>query len=180
MRHRFYALVGLLSLRQFPVHWERNENSMQFRKAIVWVDTVAGRIGVRPIVLRKQRLAKLKGEPPPSVPFVSASARIPKSEALSVKEIGGAHCIAGFRSGVCPLWVIRDQGGQGHTTAFVRFAQQQPTRCNALCAGCSCGRAKPVAPVCRGRRWLGHSRSHAAACADVSELHLGPSPDLTE
>src|SRR5262245_24213648 len=97
VRHRLYALVGLLSLRQFPVHWERNENSMQFRKPIVWVDTVAGRIGVRPIVLRKQRLAKLKGEPPPSVPFVSASARIPKSEALSVKEIGGAHCIAGFR-----------------------------------------------------------------------------------
>ena len=26
VRHRFYALVGLLSLRQFPVHWERNEN----------------------------------------------------------------------------------------------------------------------------------------------------------
>src|SRR5215475_9124366 len=71
--------------------------NMQFRKPIVWVDTVAGRIGVRPIVLHKQRLAKLKGEPPPSVPFVSASARIPKSEALSVKEIGGAHCIAGFR-----------------------------------------------------------------------------------
>src|SRR5262245_37527897 len=98
VRHRLYALVGLLSLRQFPVHWERNENSMQFRKPIVWVNTVAGRIGVRPIVLRKQRLAKLKGEPPPSVPFVSASARIPKSEALSVKEIEEPTALPDFEN----------------------------------------------------------------------------------
>src|SRR5262245_65731089 len=32
-----------------------------------------------------------------------------------------------------------------------------------------CGRARPVAPVCRGRRRLGRSRSHAPACADGSE-----------
>jgi hypothetical protein len=31
------------------------------------------------IVLRKQRLAELKGEPPPSVPSVSASGRTPKA-----------------------------------------------------------------------------------------------------
>src|SRR5262245_41538134 len=48
--------------------------------------------------------------------------------------------------------------------------------CNAPCAGCSCGRAKPVTPVCRGRRWLGHSRSHAAACADVSGIASWPEP----
>ena len=33
VRHRFYALVGLLSLRQFPVHWERNENKHAISKA---------------------------------------------------------------------------------------------------------------------------------------------------
>jgi hypothetical protein len=30
------GFVGLLSLRQFPVHWERNEINMQFRKPTVW------------------------------------------------------------------------------------------------------------------------------------------------
>jgi hypothetical protein len=33
VRYRFYALVGLLSLRQFPVHWERNENKHAISKA---------------------------------------------------------------------------------------------------------------------------------------------------
>src|SRR6516225_1927505 len=42
VRHRFYALVGLLSLRQFPVHWERNENKHAISKAyhmgsILWL-----------------------------------------------------------------------------------------------------------------------------------------------
>src|SRR5215471_4418635 len=42
VRHRFYALVGLLSLRQFPVHWERNENKPAISKAyrmgsILWL-----------------------------------------------------------------------------------------------------------------------------------------------
>jgi hypothetical protein len=32
VRHRFYALVGLLNLRQFPVHWERNENKHAISK----------------------------------------------------------------------------------------------------------------------------------------------------
>ena len=34
------------------------------------------------------------------------------------------------------------------------------------CAECSCGRARPAAPACRGRHWQAHSRSHGAACAD--------------
>ena len=42
-----------------------------------------------------------------------------------------------------------------------------PARCNAPCAECFCARAKPAAPWCRGRCWLGHSRSRAAACADA-------------
>jgi hypothetical protein len=33
---------------------------------------------------------------------------------------------------------------------------------------------KLVAPVCRGRRWLGRSRSRAAACADVSGIASWP------
>src|ERR1700730_11945277 len=42
VRRRFYALVGLLSLRQFPVHWERNENKHAISKAyhmgsILWL-----------------------------------------------------------------------------------------------------------------------------------------------
>jgi hypothetical protein len=42
VRHRFYALVGLLSLRQFSVHWERNENKHAISKAyrmgsILWL-----------------------------------------------------------------------------------------------------------------------------------------------
>src|ERR1700730_13336087 len=42
VRCRFYALVGLLSLRQFPVHGERNENKHAISKAyrmgsILWL-----------------------------------------------------------------------------------------------------------------------------------------------
>jgi hypothetical protein len=53
VRHRFYALVGLLSLRQFPVHWERNENEHAISKAYRmgsygWQD--CGKIGARPSV----------------------------------------------------------------------------------------------------------------------------------
>jgi hypothetical protein len=44
------------------------------------------------------------------------------------------------------------------------------------CAGCSCGRAKPVAPVCRGPHSPGHSRSHVAACADGSETAFWREP----
>jgi hypothetical protein len=41
-----------------------------------------------------------------------------------------------------------------------------PARCNAPCAGCSCARAKPVAPACRGRHWRAHNHTRAAACED--------------
>jgi hypothetical protein len=68
--------------------------------------------------------------------------------------------------------------------SHVRSGQAEPetfsapevltARCNAPCAGCSCGRAKPAAHACRGRRWLGHSRSHAAACADGSGIASWP------
>src|SRR5262249_4865970 len=40
----------------------------------------------------------------------------------------------------------------------------EQTRCNAPCAGCSCGRAKPAAPACRGRHWPARSRRRGAAC----------------
>src|SRR6516162_6970320 len=47
---------------------------------------------------------------------------------------------------------------------------------SARCAGCCDGQARLVAPWCRGRRWLGHSSSHAAACADVSGIASWPEP----
>src|SRR5262249_30181324 len=37
-------------------------------------------------------------------------------------------------------------------------------------------RAKPVAPVCRGRRWPGRSRSRGASCADGSETAFWREP----
>jgi hypothetical protein len=32
------------------------------------------------------------------------------------------RCTAGFRGGLCPLWVIHDREGRSRTTAYVRFA----------------------------------------------------------
>src|SRR5262245_62645481 len=47
VRHRFYALVGLLSLRQFPVHWERMKVVCNFESLPYGVDTVASEVGLQ-------------------------------------------------------------------------------------------------------------------------------------
>src|SRR5215831_8632645 len=45
----------------------------------------------------------------------------------------------------------------GHSPSRSRGSGQAKVRYSAPCAGCSCAPAKPAAPWCRGRHWLGHS-----------------------
>jgi hypothetical protein len=45
-----------------------------------------------------------------------------------------------------------------------RGSGQAKVRYSEPCVGCSCARAKPVAPWCRGRHWPARSRSRASTC----------------
>src|ERR1700738_2799721 len=54
------------------------------------------------------------------------------------------RCTAAFRVGQCPLWVIRDQGGQSHATVYVRFAPKADM--HELTAICLQNREKSARP----------------------------------
>ena len=46
-------------------------------------------------------------------------------------DLSEARCTAGFRLGLCPLWVIRDRGGCKGGIAHVRFAPKADNHADA-------------------------------------------------
>ncbi len=99
-----------------------------------------------PMVIRRRRLRRRKG-PYARPPTSRQSRRPPEAVSLVLESRNGST-----------------DSFNGHSPSRSRGSGQAKVRYSEPCAGCSCARARPVAPVCRGPRSPGHSRSHVAAC----------------